>query len=201
MVQIVKYVVRYFRNNAEISKIRKDKGKVIFGKNILVQNGRCICIDKGSVIGDNSKLLCTVGYNGELFDIQPQLHIGKNFHSTRNLTIQCARKVIIGDNVLCASNVFVIDYNHGTNPMSENYLDNDLEISEGVNIKDGVWIGNNVIILGNVTIGEKAIIAAGAVVTHGVPPYTIVAGNPARIIKVYNHNLGEWTKVNDKIIK
>ena len=124
-----------------------------------------------------------------------------HFFLSKWISFFLTNAVIIGDNVLCASNVFVIDYNHGTNPMSENYLDNDLEISEGVNIKDGVWIGNNVIILGNVTIAEKAIIAAGAVVTHGVPPYTIVAGNPARIIKVYNHNLGEWTKVNDKIIK
>lgn len=197
MVRMLNGIVSFFRNNTEISKIKKDERKVILGKNILVQNGRCICIDKGSVIGDNSKLLCTVEYNGKLFDIQPQLHIGKNFHSTRDLTIQCARKIIIGDNVLCASNVFLIDYNHGTNPMCENYLDNALEISEGINIKDGVWIGNNVIILGNVTIGEKAIIAAGAVVTHSVPPYTIVAGNPARIIKVYNHSLGEWKKVND----
>ena len=197
MVRMLKTIVRCFRNNTEISKIKKDERKVIFGKNILVQNGKCICIDKGSVIGDNSKLLCTVEYNGKLFDIQPQLHIGKNFHSTRDLTIQCARKVIIGDNVLCASNVFMIDYNHGTNPMCENYLDNALEISEGINIKDGVWIGNNVIILGNVTIGEKAIIAAGAVVTHSVSPYTIVAGNPAHIIKVYNHSLGEGTRVND----
>ena len=197
MVRILNNIVSFFRNNTEISKIKKDERKVILGKNMQVQNGKCICIDKGSVIGDNSKLLCTVEYNSKLLDIQPQLHIGKNFHSTRDLTIQCARKVIIGDNVLCASNVFLIDYNHGTNPMCENYLDNALEISEGINIKDGVWIGNNVIILGNVTIGEKAIIAAGAVVTHSVPPYTIVAGNPARIIKVYNHSLGEWNRVND----
>ena len=88
MVRMLKTIVRYFRNNTEISKIKKDERKVIFGKNILVQNGKCICIDKGSVIGDNSKLLCTVEYNGKLFDIQPQLHIGKNFHSTRDLTIQ-----------------------------------------------------------------------------------------------------------------
>ncbi len=72
-----------------------------------------------------------------------------------------------------------------------------MEISEGVNIEDGVWIGNNVIILGGVTIGKKAIIGAGSGVTHNVPPYTIVAGNPAHIIKVYNHKLGMWTRTND----
>lgn len=187
---LIKGFIDFMKNQQEISRINLNDGKVIFGKNLRIQNGSCICIDRGSVIGENSKLLCTViGH--------PQIHIGRNFHSTRNLTIQCAKKVIIGNEVLCASDIFIIDYNHGLNPLSKNYLENDLEISEGVNIEDGVWIGNNVIILGGVTIGKKAIIGAGSVVTHNVPPYTIVAGNPAHIIKVYNHKLGMWTRTND----
>ncbi len=197
MIKIIKNFMDSFRNQIEISKIRLGNGNVFFGKNLRVQNGSCIYIGQESVIGDNSKLLCTAEYNGVVFDEQPQIQIGRNFHSTRDLTIQCARKVIIGNNVLCASDIFIIDYNHGMNPLNENYLENDLEISEGIIIKDGVWIGNNVIILGNVVIGEKAIIAAGAVVTHNVPPYTIVAGNPAHIIKVYNHDIGKWTRIND----
>lgn len=197
MIKMIKNFMDFFRNQVEISKIRQSNGKVIFGKNLRVQNGSCIYIDQESVIGDNSKLLCTVEYNGVVFDKQPQIQIGRNFHSTRGLTIQCARKVIIGNNVLCASDVFIIDYNHGLNPLTDNYLENDLEISEGVIIKDGVWIGNNAIILGNVIIGEKAIIAAGSVVTRNVPPYTIVAGNPANIIKVYNYDLGKWMRTND----
>lgn len=52
-----------------------------------------------------------------------------------------------------------------------------------ITIKDKVWIGRNVIVLKGVTIGEGAVIGAGAVVTHDVPAYTVVAGNPARIVK------------------
>jgi acetyltransferase-like isoleucine patch superfamily enzyme len=52
-----------------------------------------------------------------------------------------------------------------------------------VKINDRVWIGFNSIILKGVTIGEGGIVGAGSVVTKDVPPYTIVAGNPARVIR------------------
>lgn len=52
-----------------------------------------------------------------------------------------------------------------------------------VNIGDFVWLGDRVLICGNVTIGEGAIVAAGSVVVKDVPPYAIVGGNPAKVIK------------------
>lgn len=52
-----------------------------------------------------------------------------------------------------------------------------------VHIKEGAWIGAGAIILPGVTIGEYSVVAAGAVVTRDVPPYTVVAGVPARVIK------------------
>lgn len=52
-----------------------------------------------------------------------------------------------------------------------------------IHIGNDVWIGNNVVVFGGLTIGDGAIIGAGAVVTHDVPPYAIVGGIPARIIK------------------
>lgn len=56
-------------------------------------------------------------------------------------------------------------------------------ICKTIKIGDFVWFGNRVTVVGDVTIGDGAIIAAGAVVTKDVPPYAIVGGNPARIIK------------------
>jgi len=56
-------------------------------------------------------------------------------------------------------------------------------ISKEIIIKDKAWIGFNVIILKGVTIGEGAIVASGSVVTKDVPDFTLVGGNPARIIK------------------
>ena len=55
--------------------------------------------------------------------------------------------------------------------------------SRPIVIKDDVWIGMNVIILKGVTIGEGAIVGAGSVVTKDVPAWTVVAGNPAKVVK------------------
>lgn len=56
-------------------------------------------------------------------------------------------------------------------------------------IEDNVWIGERAIILKGVTIGMGAIVATGAIVTKDVPPYSVVAGNPAKIVKDISTNL------------
>ena len=59
----------------------------------------------------------------------------------------------------------------------------DKKIMKPVLIGNNVWVGCRAIILKGVTIGEGAVVAAGAVVTKDVPPFTLVAGNPARVIR------------------
>lgn len=61
--------------------------------------------------------------------------------------------------------------------------------SRSVSIEDDVWIGGHSIILPGVTVGRGSIVAAGAVITKDVPPFTIVGGNPARIIKRRDANV------------
>lgn len=73
------------------------------------------------------------------------------------------------------------DYDYGDKiPYGSHYA------TKNVKIDDFVWIGSDVIICGNVHIGEGAIIAMGAVVVKDVPPYAIVGGNPAKVIKYRN---------------
>lgn len=178
------------RNMKNIRAFLKRHRKLNVGRNLLINRSEYVTISAGGVLGENTKLLCYLAA-----DHIPHIIIGENFHATRNLTIQCANKVEIGDNVLVASDVIIIDYNHGLNPLTNSYLDNPLDVSTGVIIRDGVWIGNNVTILGGVTIGQKAVIAAGSVVTKDVPDYTIVAGNPAKVIKQYNFEKQQWERV------
>jgi acetyltransferase-like isoleucine patch superfamily enzyme len=56
-------------------------------------------------------------------------------------------------------------------------------VSKPITIGDGVWIGTNAIVMGGVNIGENSVIAAGSIVTRDVPPRTLVAGAPARVIR------------------
>lgn len=164
-----------------IFTFRKKNGKGI-SKKINLKNENYIVVGNNCNIGDNSHLLCYNKYLDQEFS--PKLEIGDNFHATRQLTIQCCNEVQIGKNVLIGSNVFIIDYNHGGYIPNEDkgYIGNRLE-SKRIIIEDNTWIGQNAIILPGVTIGKGAIVGAGAVVTKNVPPYSVVGGNPARIIK------------------
>jgi acetyltransferase-like isoleucine patch superfamily enzyme len=102
--------------------------------------------------------------------------------------------VQIGNNVNLAQNVTISGLNH-------NYLDVNRTIdSQGVStlpivIEDDVWVGANSVILAGTSIGKHSIIAAGSVVKRSVPPFTVVAGNPAKIIKQYDFDRKEWVRI------
>jgi len=106
--------------------------------------------------------------------------------------------VSIGDDVRLAQNIVVSGLNH-------NYQDISIPISEQgvkteqVYIGDETWVGANAVILPGVFIGKHCIVAAGSVVTRNVPSNSVVAGNPARVIKQYNANSGKWEKYDPMI--
>lgn len=107
--------------------------------------------------------------------------------------IVCADSVTIGDDVLISWGVTIVDHNSHSVHASERSSDNALwwegrKIWDEVTIRpvmvgDKAWIGFGASILKGVTIGKGAVVGAGSVVTKDVPPWTIVAGNPARIIR------------------
>ena len=106
--------------------------------------------------------------------------IGDYFH------IGAIQKLQIGQNVLIGRYVLINDHSHGDLADSKNGIppvDRTLKSKGRITIKDNVWIGDNAAILSGVTIGEGAIVGANSVVTKDVPPYTVVGGVPAQVIK------------------
>jgi acetyltransferase-like isoleucine patch superfamily enzyme len=101
--------------------------------------------------------------------------------------------VEIGNNVIFAQHVGILAMNHG-------YQDIHTPIqfqpctSALIRIGDDCWIGTNSVVTAGVTVGKHSVIAAGSVVTKDVPPFSVVAGNPARIIRQYNETTGEWER-------
>ena len=172
----------YLKNKHKFLK-RLTKLSVV-QRSIEVRKAEYIDINGDIYLGENRKLLCWDIFENKKNNqkLSPKLQIGKNLHATRNLVIQCAGDISIGDDVLIASNVFIVDFNHGINPMSDSYLDNPLDVSR-VKIENGVWIGNSVIILPGVTIGRKSIIGAGSVVTKSIPANVLAVGNPCRVVR------------------
>ena len=103
--------------------------------------------------------------------------------------------VTIGNDVRLAQHVVMSGLNHG-------YEDISIPISQQpvstkpIVIKDETWLGANVFVAAGVTIGKHCVIAGGSVVLKEVPDYCVVAGNPARIIKMYNHETALWERVD-----
>ncbi|MDA4126855.1 MAG: acyltransferase [Thaumarchaeota archaeon] len=91
-------------------------------------------------------------------------------------SLYCTGGVSIGKNVNISDGVVFITAKHDVNsPKFEAEY-------EPIVVEDWAWLATNAIILGGVTVGEAAVVAAGAVVTHDIQPYSIVAGNPAKVV-------------------
>jgi acetyltransferase-like isoleucine patch superfamily enzyme len=129
----------------------------------------------GCSIGDNSKI-------GTFVEIQKNAEIGSNVKISSH-TFVC-EGVIIEDDVFIGHNVSFINDRYPRAVGSEGYLQTELdwEVVKTV-VKRGASIGTGSTILCGVTIGEMAIVGAGSVVTRDVPPASIVAGNPARVLR------------------
>lgn len=147
------------RSNKKVKN--RSCGYLILGNNSQLNVDGYFDVMSGCTIGvmDNAKLLLKSGYI--------------NYNSK----IYCFKEINVGEDVAISENVIIRDSdNHGI--ISPNHVK-----AKPINIGNHVWIGMNSIILKGVTIGDGAIIAAGAVVTKDVPPKTIVAGVPAKVIK------------------
>lgn len=110
------------------------------------------------------------------------ISFGNRVQLGNNCVISC--DINLGNNILVAQNVsFIGRDDHNYNQIGKYIWDSTRGDRFKTIINDDVWIGHGVIILSGVIIGRGSIIAAGAVVTKDVPPYSIVGGNPAKIIK------------------
>lgn len=104
--------------------------------------------------------------------------VGKGVFINFGCTFLDRGGISLKDNVFIGPNVQIITENHPEQPSVRRNV-----YTKPVVIKRGAWIGASAVILPGVTIGENAIVGAGAIVTKDVPDNTIVAGNPARIIR------------------
>ncbi len=118
--------------------------------------------------------------------------IGQRVTATGGLQISAAREVVIEDDVMFASNVFVTDHQHGYATAEVAYKFQPLTEPAPTRIGRGSWIGQNAVILPGVTIGEHAIIGANSVVTRSVPARCMAAGAPARVVKHWSAEAQAW---------
>lgn len=140
---------------------------------------RLIPSAKGNSLAVFAPFYCEYGVN---------IHVGKGCFVNYNCTFLDVSPITLKDNVWIGANVTLATPNHPFLPeerLPADYPDghHDLEYSAPITIEENCWICSSATICGGVTIGKNSIVVAGAVVTRDVPPNSIVAGVPAKVIR------------------
>lgn len=161
-------------------------GKIYIGKNVKITGGRRIQLSSQIQI----RPYCCL-FAGEFLEIGSNCDIGE-----RN---RIAGNVRIGENVLIGPDNFICSYDHTYTDVEKPIIKQPEHMPhrnghQELFIGNGAWIGTHVAIIGDVHIGRNSVIGANSVVVKDVPDYSVVVGNPAKIVKQYNFENGKWEK-------
>ena len=181
--------------------MRRARGLTLIGRHVTLRNKRLISVGRNFIAEDYAEIQglsrrgvifgdrVTVGrfamirpsnyYGGEIGE---GLVVGDNSNIGASCYIGCSGFIRIGSNVMMSPRVSLYAENHNfsdvTRPMKAQGVSR-----EPIVIEDDCWIASHAVVLAGVTIGRGSIIAAGSVVTKDVPPYSIIGGSPARVIR------------------
>lgn len=165
-----------------------------FGENSIIKpilnssNEQFISIGRNVDIGSFCRITVSTEFAGYKVRSKNKIRIriGNNVDVGHNTFISANNSIEIGDHVIMAPYVFITDHDHGFKDPKKNLHEQPLTEGGRIKIGNNVFLGIKSTILKNVAIGSHAVVGANSVVTKNVPPYSVVAGNPARIIRKIN---------------
>jgi len=187
-----------FANNPKNLRIERPRRlfsthRIYIGDDVLIGPGALLVPQvryPSSVMQHPEKQLAVQTFDSRIF-------IGNRVTSTGLLTIAALQEVKIEDDVMFSSNVLISDGTHGFENANEPYKYQKMWKIAPIVIQQGCWLGQNVVVMPGVTIGELSIVGANSVVTRSIPPRSIAAGVPARVIKRWDETAGKWIPVDD----
>lgn len=125
----------------------------------------------------------------------PAIVIEDNCLIARRVQIAARNRIHVGKNVFLSANVLLTDNSHEYENVAHDIGDQGFMKGGTVHIEDGCWIGHGAAIVctqGDLTLGRNCVVAANALVTKSFPAYSVVAGNPARLVKQFDSQKGQW---------
>ena len=159
---------------------------------VKIFHPQMITIGDNCTLADGAVLAPQIAHNGTRFG--GKIAIGNNVSIGPNDRIASLDSVVIEDDVLLAAFVHITDHAHEFQKVGIPIVKQSVFSKGPVTIKRGCWLAFGCHILSGVTIGEYSVVAANSVVTKDVPPYSVVAANPARVVSKYNFMTKTWEK-------
>lgn len=163
-------------------------------KPLLLSNPRFITVGRDVLIRQGARLEVIVNRSGR----SPSLQIGNNVNIEQNVHIVCHSKITIGNDVSITGHCAIVDVTHPYVDVHDPIKIGSRILNEDsfVEIGNGSFLGFGAVVLPNVKIGKYCVIGAHSVVTKDVPDYSVVAGNPAKLVRQYDSISEEWRSLS-----
>jgi acetyltransferase-like isoleucine patch superfamily enzyme len=128
---------------------------------------------------------------------EPKIVLGNGCGIGRRSMISARNRIELQEDVLLAPSVLIMDHNHEFSDINRPILAQGVSSGGKIIIERNCWLGFGAAIIcnhGELILGRNSVVGANAVVTRSVPPFSVVGGNPAKVIKKYDVKRGTWVK-------
>ena len=155
-----------------------------------------LSIGKGTRIHSNAYITPLKEYAGVRYT--PEIRIGNDVYIGRYSHFVAIDSIEIEDGCVLSEYVYIADNSHGLHPECGPIMAQPLESKGPVRIERNCFIGFRVSIMPGVTLGAHCVVGANSVVTRSFPAYSMIAGCPAKVLKVFSPRTGDWVRAHPK---